>query len=270
MSRKPSKSKARATKRCKTRAQWANEIAALWKKSKGAVLETGQALLRAKSALEAGVFVEMIERDLPFSKSSARRFVKIASDPRLTDPANAQILPTASTALYELTKLSNDEFVRALDGGQINPRMTRNDVMKIRGSVWSLHTGEDSKLQATQVSQPTEASPQPEAADPQPTEAEKHASATAAAAHFLYHELLSEPGGDRSARAAMKLHTLLELDLAIDDITEDIFASMTRDERSRIERRIRHLVTRLDKLLTVLHRSRSEPLLAYEFDWPSN
>ncbi|MGI9382641.1 MAG: hypothetical protein ACR2PO_05765 [Methyloligellaceae bacterium] len=260
MSRRPLKEKTRASKRLNTRAHWAREIAALWEKSKGAVIETGHALIRAKAALKPGIFLEMIEQDLPFSTRSAQRFMKIASDPRLSDPAHAQFLPPAWTALYELIKLSDEEFAQALNSGHINPNMTRNDVVKLRGGLWGGPTGADSDPRATRVPPQEDATLLPAST----------AAAAAEAAHFLYHDLLATPGGDQKARAAMKLHTLLELELAIDDITEDIFEPMTREERSRIERRIRHLVAQLGALLAALQRSRDDPLLAYEFDWTTN
>ena len=131
MSRTPTNSETPVSKRQRTRAQWAREIAARWNKSKEAVIATGRALLEAKADLRAGIFLEMIEQDLPFSTRSAQRFMKIASDPRLSDAAYAPFLPSAWTALYELIKLSDEEFAQALKSGLINPKMTRNDVVKL-------------------------------------------------------------------------------------------------------------------------------------------
>ena len=254
MSRTPTKSGTPVSKRQKTRAQWTREIVARWNKSKEAVVATGQALLQAKADLRPGIFLEMIEQDLPFSTRSAQRFMKIASDSRLSDTAYAPFLPSAWTALYELIKLSDADFAQALKSGLINPDMTRNDVVKLRATLPAL-SAETGRLR-----------PPASAAD----RAAELAASQAAAAHFLYHDLISSPGGDRSTRAAMKLHTLLELDLAIDDITEDIFAPMTGEERERIEQRIRHLVTQLSALLAVLQRTQDTATLAFEFDWESN
>ncbi|MCG8560768.1 MAG: hypothetical protein MI824_13280 [Hyphomicrobiales bacterium] len=254
MSRTPTKSGTPVSKRQKTRAQWAREIVTRWNKSKEAVVATGQALLQAKADLRPGIFLEMIEQDLPFSTRSAQRFMKIASDSRLSDAAYAPFLPSAWTALYELIKLSDTDFAQALKSGLINPDMTRNDVVKLRATLPAL-SAETGRLR-----------PPATAAD----RAAELAASQAAAAHFLYHDLISSPGGDRNTRAAMKLHTLLELDLAIDDITEDIFAPMTGEERERIEQRIRHLVTQLNALLAVLQRAQDTATLAFEFDWESN
>ena len=54
--------------------------------------------------------------------------MKIARDPRLTNPAHAQLLPPCWYTIYELTKLSDSEFQEAIADGTISPEMTRDDI----------------------------------------------------------------------------------------------------------------------------------------------
>jgi hypothetical protein len=67
----------------KTSAQFAMEIHAVHKQSIEAMLQIGHTLMRAKQALPHGKFTKMITSDLPFDASTAQRYMKIASDPRL-------------------------------------------------------------------------------------------------------------------------------------------------------------------------------------------
>ena len=75
------------------RAAWAVRIAGAWRQSVEAVLEAGGLLKEAKDALPHGAFLDMIERDLPFKRSTAFRLMAIAADPRLANSAHVQHLP---------------------------------------------------------------------------------------------------------------------------------------------------------------------------------
>ena len=55
----------------------------------------------------------MVESDLPFGPSPAQRLMKVmkvSSDARLTNAAHGQHLPGSWRTIYEITKLSDDEF----------------------------------------------------------------------------------------------------------------------------------------------------------------
>jgi hypothetical protein len=116
----------------KTRAQWASDIRAIHTATVRATVEgtlkMGRALMAAKRALPHGEFTKMIERELPFTASTAQRLMKIARDKRLQKAARAQLLPTAWTTLYELTLLSDTEFAQAVASGKVHPQMRRSDV----------------------------------------------------------------------------------------------------------------------------------------------
>jgi len=116
----------------KTRARWAAEISAIHervaKQTIKGIFEIGRKLIAAKRALAHGEFVRMIERELPFGASVAQRLMKIARDRRLRKAAHGPLLPPAWRMLYELTKLSDQEFADAVASGKVNPKMKRADI----------------------------------------------------------------------------------------------------------------------------------------------
>lgn len=104
---------------------WAARITACWREAFRSILEVGNLLTQAKAALAHGEWEAMCESSLPFSASTASRLMAIAADSRLSNPAHAPFLPPAWTTLYELTKLTDDEFKAGIDAGAIHPELER-------------------------------------------------------------------------------------------------------------------------------------------------
>ena len=111
------------------REQWAARIAGAWRKSVEAILEAGRLLIEAKAALPHGAFADMIESDLPFGARMAQMLMAIARNPRLVNAKHVSLLPPHVGTLYELTKLTEDEFEAKLATGQIHPELERRDVV---------------------------------------------------------------------------------------------------------------------------------------------
>lgn len=107
-------------------AEWARRITASWRKSVEAILETGRLIVEAKEALAHGVFGAMIDNELPFGRSTAQRLMAIARDPRIT--ALGQQLPADWRALYEITRLDDEQIKVGIIEGVINPQMQRSDI----------------------------------------------------------------------------------------------------------------------------------------------
>lgn len=116
-----------------TRGEFVERISALWHRSRELVLALGRALTDAKAALPYGEFTAMIENDLPFSPDTAQHFMRIANDPRLSDPVILPALPTSVHALDEVRKLSDDQLADGVASGEIHPRMTISDVRALIG-----------------------------------------------------------------------------------------------------------------------------------------
>jgi hypothetical protein len=82
--------------------------------------------------LKHGEWLKMIKEELPFEGSTARRLIIIANDDKLRDRAHGHNLPVQWRTLYELTKLTDEQFDAAIESGAINPKMERKDVKGLR------------------------------------------------------------------------------------------------------------------------------------------
>jgi len=113
-----------------TEEAWALRINARWRKSIESYFETGDLLIDAKNTLPHGEFESMIATRLLFHPSTARRLMIIARDQRLR--AHVHDLPSSWGTIYELTKLSDDEFSSAIAQQVIRPDMLRGEAELIR------------------------------------------------------------------------------------------------------------------------------------------
>jgi len=108
------------------RAAWAKKIADQWRDSVTAILKVGVTLGDAKAALSAADFAEMIANDLPFGERAARMFIAIGQSDRLRKHASA--LPASWYSLYELQRLPEKLFEKAVKDGRIHPDMERKEI----------------------------------------------------------------------------------------------------------------------------------------------
>ncbi len=75
-----------------------------------AVFQVGRELLAAKQALPHGEFQKMVERELPFSDRTARRYMAIASAKTFQNGRNASVLPSSWYTLFVLQRLDLSTF----------------------------------------------------------------------------------------------------------------------------------------------------------------
>lgn len=108
---------------------WAARISACWQASVKAILEVGRLLKAAKDALPHGEFGAMCDTDLPFGTRTAEMLMAIAADPRLTNPKHVSLLPSHWGTLYELTKLTDEQFEKGIETGTITPELERKRVI---------------------------------------------------------------------------------------------------------------------------------------------
>src|SRR5215831_2523559 len=113
---------------------WAARITERWRASVESIIETGRLLLEAKATLPHGEFGAMCESQLPFGARTAQRLIAIAQDNRLSNinSAHASLLPASWSTLYELTKLSDDEFEAAVKDRKIHEGLERKEVAHMR------------------------------------------------------------------------------------------------------------------------------------------
>jgi N6-adenosine-specific RNA methylase IME4 len=107
---------------------WRERILSAWRKGVEAILDTGYLLTEAKKALPHGEWQDLIAKELPFKARTAQMLMAIAADGRLTKPQHVALLPPAMSTLYELTRLNDEQFEKALKDGTINPDMERKAV----------------------------------------------------------------------------------------------------------------------------------------------
>jgi N6-adenosine-specific RNA methylase IME4 len=113
-----------------SRRDWAERIAAAWRQSLQGIIETGRLLIEAKATLDHGDWLPLIERDLPFGPRYAQMLMKVAADSRITNTNHGSLLPPSPRTLYELTKLSNDQFAAKIASGAIHPELERREVVQ--------------------------------------------------------------------------------------------------------------------------------------------
>jgi N6-adenosine-specific RNA methylase IME4 len=111
------------------RAEWAARIRAAWQSTVESIFETGRLIAAAKDELDHGEFLEMVTTDLPFGARTAQRLMAVAEDERLSNTTHASLLPPSWMTLYEITKLSDDEFEAKVADGTIHPEMQRRDLI---------------------------------------------------------------------------------------------------------------------------------------------
>lgn len=128
------------------RDDWVARITACWRTSLDAILQVGRLLADAKAALPHGEFGGMIESDLPFGARTAQMLMKIADDPRITNPKHASLLPPSWATLHELTKLTDDQFERGVVEKTIRPDMERREVINGARSIMGSRQEPDDSL----------------------------------------------------------------------------------------------------------------------------
>jgi hypothetical protein len=115
----------------RTRANFADAIEEAWTEAEENFTTIGRYLNHAKSMLNHGEFMGMIESDLPFRYSTANRLMKVAA--ALDAGAlPADRLPPSYATVYELLTLSDDERRQAIEEGVVRPNMQRKDVTEFR------------------------------------------------------------------------------------------------------------------------------------------
>jgi hypothetical protein len=107
------------------------KIEAAWNKSRDGIFEVGRLLIQAKAELPHGEFEAMIEAELPFGPSTARRIKAIAEDAWLAKRAHVNVLPNNWGTLYQLTTVPVEDRDRGIVEGIIRPDMERRDVARL-------------------------------------------------------------------------------------------------------------------------------------------
>jgi hypothetical protein len=111
--------------------QWAELIRSRWQQNVKDIFETALMLETAREELGASEFRLMAEGELKFSKSMVSQLIAIADDDRLADVHHGK-LPASWRTLYELTRLTNEQFAAGLESGVIHSGMQRKDIAQLK------------------------------------------------------------------------------------------------------------------------------------------
>jgi hypothetical protein len=108
------------------RGAWAKKISDQWRNSVNAIIQVGSMLAQAKKAISPNDFAAMIANDLPFGERAAQMMVAVGQSERLANHGSA--LPASWRTLYELQRLPEKIFEKAVKDGRIHPDMERREV----------------------------------------------------------------------------------------------------------------------------------------------
>jgi len=127
----PRLSQPEPAEKLRTRANFADAISRLWRDAEENFLSIGRYLNHAKTVLQHGEFMEMMERDLPFRYSTGNRLMKVAA---ALDGGELPVerLPPSYAAVYEILTLSPVEREEALSREIIRPDARRGDIIAFK------------------------------------------------------------------------------------------------------------------------------------------
>jgi len=117
-----------------TRGKWARRITEAWQKQVPSIFEVGSLLEGAKAELRHGDWVAMVKADLPISRSTANKLMKVATCNHIRNAEHVPHLPAHWGTLFELTLLTAEQFEHGIRTGAINPKIQRKDVKALRGA----------------------------------------------------------------------------------------------------------------------------------------
>lgn len=115
------------------RSHWTNQIVAAWSDQLEDIFHTGDLIESAKLELPHGEFMKMVKDELPFKRTVAQMLKAIATDDNVRNYQPVGNLPVGYSILYELTRLTDEQFSAATANGMIHPKMTRKDAKTLRG-----------------------------------------------------------------------------------------------------------------------------------------
>lgn len=114
-----------------TRAEFAADIRRNWLNALEATVQVGRRLIEAKETLPHGEYEAMIEQDLPFKASTARKLREVAA---FVDSNKIPLeqLPDAYSTVYAIATMPEKQLREALDQGVIRPDVTREEVLAFK------------------------------------------------------------------------------------------------------------------------------------------
>ncbi|MBP2232462.1 hypothetical protein J2847_005791 [Azospirillum agricola] len=127
----PRLSRPLAPGKLRTRASFADAIGRLWAQAEENFIAIGRYLNHAKTTLEHGEFMEMVERDLPFRYSTGNRMMKVAAALD-ANVLSLDTMPGSYATAYEVLTLTDEERSAAAEQGLIRPDVQRKEIAEFK------------------------------------------------------------------------------------------------------------------------------------------
>jgi len=115
-----------------TRKFYIDKIEQRWNDAVESIFDVGAMLYEAQQALLPYEWNEMIENELPFSRRTANRLIKIGTDPRLKQEEVFKCLPNSWGTIYEISAMDDENLHEAIEANVINTQATRASVTKFK------------------------------------------------------------------------------------------------------------------------------------------
>jgi hypothetical protein len=115
----------------RTAEQWAEIIKAKWQDSVNGILEVGLLLHNAREELDTAEFWTMTRDQLNFAQATVYHLIAVGTDLRLQD-CNMLQLPASWGTLYELHRLTDEQFQHGIETGIICAGMERKDIAQLK------------------------------------------------------------------------------------------------------------------------------------------
>lgn len=117
---------------------WAPRISAQLRRSVESIIEAGRLLIEAKAACEHGEFLRLfndhsnpVDGCLPFGRRTGHMLREIAGCTVLSNGKHISNLPTSWGALYDLSRIPEQDLIDAIESGRVTPELKRSDVRKL-------------------------------------------------------------------------------------------------------------------------------------------
>ena len=125
------------TRKTAARARFAERIKAVRERSVKGILEQGRLLLAAKNKLDHDEFTKLVERDLGYTERTGQRYVAIGKQyKRLA--THVSLLPPCWGTIYELARLTDEQFESLLRDGLLRPDLERSE-LRVIVEGWDSH-----------------------------------------------------------------------------------------------------------------------------------
>jgi hypothetical protein len=131
-----------------------------WNKSREAIINVGKSLLEAKEANHKSTFNKrsydkLVDEELPFTRETAYRLMKIAKCEWIVSGEHNDSLPVSWGSLYEISQLSKEQFLDGVKSKTITANSPRSAIEKYKKSIETPEVSASSKESSESPSEDT-------------------------------------------------------------------------------------------------------------------